>query len=203
MASLAPLITDQFRLAQNALGNQATADQADYNARFRPLEDTLTNPISNRADEQAAASARVSTAFSGLPGMLTRRRAGFGIATDERQAASERRRIGLSRAIADADAQTRAGWKADKENRAQLRSAQDFAFDAYAQDLGQARSMVSGVAQNEAQREQIFQSQWDEFQKQKARRRGGILGLAGTLIGFAVGGPAGATIGGAIGGAAG
>jgi len=188
-----------YVLGQSALAALGQAGTADYTARFAPLQAGVLRPMPTYEEATGEAGARVNTAFSALPGIMQRRRAGFGTAPTADQAASETRRGSLQRAIASADAKTRAiqGIKGQRQ------MASDFAFEAYAQDKDAQRSMLSNVAQNEAQREQMYQQQYDQYRQQKAKRKGGILSLAGTLIGFAAGGPAGAKIGGMIGGAVG
>lgn len=192
-------IPNAFTLGQNRLAGMAQAGFEDYRQRFAPLEAGAIRPVQSYEDTANEAGGRVATAFSTLPGIMQRRRAGFGASAGEGQAASETRRSSLQRAVANADAKTRA----IQGIKGQRRIGEDFAFSAYADDMAAARSMARGVAQSEAQREAQYQQQFDQYRQRKAQRRGGILSLAGTLIGFAAGGPAGAKLGGMIGGAAG
>lgn len=192
-------VGNAFQAGQRTLLTGAESDVADYGARFAPLARSIMGAGRDPFAARDEAAGRVSTAFSTMPGMLERRRSGLGAAAGADVAASEGRRTSLARAIANADAQTRA-IRGNKDLRQQ---AQGFAFDAYADDIGTSNKLAAGVAQSDTQRELDYQRQMDQYRQQKAQRKGGILSLVGTAIGMVAGGPLGAKIGGAIGGSLG
>lgn len=164
---------DYFQ-AQNMLKQFSADDLADYESRFGGLQGLILNAGRDELGAARDASGRVQMAFSTMPGQLERRRRALGVTVGTDQQASETRRLSLQRAIADADASTRA--IADQKDL--RRTAQQAAFDMYADDLAQSTALTQGVAQTEAQREAAYQ-------QAKAKRKKGLISLAGKIIGVA------------------
>lgn len=180
------------------LQRYADEDVADYTNRFAPIVEGLFRP-QNYDSAVSSASQRVKTSFAQLPGMLDRRRQSLGVSAYGDQAQAEGRRLSLQRAIADADA----GTRAIRGMKAQRRGIQSAAFDFAQEDSQLAARLTGGVAEAEASRELDYLRQDDAYLRAKKKYKGSKLGLIGTIAGAVIGGYFGGGQGASMGASAG
>jgi hypothetical protein len=140
--------SDALHSGESALRQFTYNSMTDYTNRFKALESSISKPV-DVEQMRTDASTRARAAYSGTTDQMARARTNLDMGARGDQISSEKRRVGLARAISDVDAQNRA----ITSGRAMTKDAQSSALDMYGSDLSTARSLMSSVAAAEAGRD--------------------------------------------------
>lgn len=160
-----------------ALERVALDAQRDYGTMIQPLEDQIRDTAMGRDAGTQVAGIREQGAWANRAadvseGAFARERQGLGLGAAGQ---STVRRLGLRRALAQVDAQNRAGDSVE----ARQRQAQQWSAQQWGQNNADGVSLLTQIAQGENDR-------MNQYKGAKEQRRGSIIGAATGLAGAAI-----------------